>query len=54
MAWGTSSFKSCDALLKRIENDDSQLKELVVLPMKTFGGNEVNRLASILMEITKH
>jgi Ran GTPase-activating protein (RanGAP) involved in mRNA processing and transport len=35
-------------LLDRIENNDKQLTELVVLPMKTFGESEVKRLASIL------
>eukprot|EP00551_Chaetoceros_affinis_P013016 CAMPEP_0203686862 /NCGR_PEP_ID=MMETSP0090-20130426/49280_1 /ASSEMBLY_ACC=CAM_ASM_001088 /TAXON_ID=426623 /ORGANISM="Chaetoceros affinis, Strain CCMP159" /LENGTH=475 /DNA_ID=CAMNT_0050556105 /DNA_START=2453 /DNA_END=3880 /DNA_ORIENTATION=+ len=48
MAWGTGNFKSCASLLNRIENDDSQLTDLVILPMKTFGGEEVKRLAEIL------
>ncbi len=45
---GTGSFKSCDSLLNRIENNDNQLIDLVILPMKTFGREEVLRLAKII------
>ena len=48
MAWGGGGFKSCDALLALIENNDPKLRELVILPMKCFGGPEVHRLAKIL------
>eukprot|EP00537_Pseudo-nitzschia_pungens_P013839 CAMPEP_0172395756 /NCGR_PEP_ID=MMETSP1061-20121228/21654_1 /TAXON_ID=37318 /ORGANISM="Pseudo-nitzschia pungens, Strain cf. pungens" /LENGTH=627 /DNA_ID=CAMNT_0013127453 /DNA_START=64 /DNA_END=1947 /DNA_ORIENTATION=- len=45
-AWGkTGSARSCDALLKRIEDNDPRLTELVVLPLKDFGSKEVRRLA---------
>mmetsp|Transcript_16878 Transcript_16878/g.46356 ORF Transcript_16878/g.46356 Transcript_16878/m.46356 type:complete len:148 (-) Transcript_16878:184-627(-) len=45
-AWGkTGSARSCDALLKRIEDNDPRLTELVVLPLKNFGSKEVRRLA---------
>eukprot|EP00804_Cyclotella_cryptica_P006610 CCRYP_008575-RA/>CCRYP_008575-RA protein AED:0.06 eAED:0.06 QI:1762/1/1/1/1/1/4/20/510 len=48
-AWGQGgSLKSCDSLLKRVEENDSKLVELVILPMKTFGGAELNRLASAI------
>ena len=45
---GSGGFTSCDSLLSRIENNDPNLVELVILPMKTFGSNEVDKLASIL------
>ena len=48
MAWGTGGFKSCDSLLTKVENDDPLLKELVILPMKTFGSPELERLSDIL------
>lgn len=48
MAWGSGELKSCESLISRVELNDPTLKELVVLPMKTFGGSEVERLASIL------
>lgn len=41
-------MKSCDALLQRVQNDDSELESMVILPMKTFGAAEVERLAQIL------
>eukprot|EP00536_Pseudo-nitzschia_multiseries_P000291 jgi/Psemu1/282229/fgenesh1_pg.4_\ len=48
-AWGkTGSARSCDALLKRVEDNDPRLTELVVLPLKTFGSAEVRRLAKCL------
>jgi hypothetical protein len=45
---GTGSFNSCDALLKRVEENDPTLIELVILSMKTFGAKEVERLAAAL------
>ena len=45
-AWGkNSSARSCDALLKRVENNDPTLKELVILPQKIFGSKDLKRLA---------
>ena len=41
-------MRSCDSLLKRVEANDAKLKELVVLPMKKFGSQEVFRLAKCL------
>ena len=37
--------KSCNALLKRVEDNDPSLEELVILPSKTFGSTEAVRLA---------
>jgi len=55
MVWGSNGgFKSCDSILSRVENDESKLKELVILPMKTFGKEEVERLAKILMSGKNH
>ncbi|KAL7539893.1 hypothetical protein ACHAXR_009687 [Thalassiosira sp. AJA248-18] len=49
MAWGKGgSLKSCDALLKRVENNDPRLTELVILPMKTFGPSDLERLSSAI------
>lgn len=48
MAWGSSGLKSCDALLQRIENNDPTLQSVVILPIKTFGTEQVERLANIL------
>lgn len=48
MAWGSSGLKSCDALLQRIENNDPTLQSVVILPIKTFGTEQVERLAEIL------
>jgi len=46
MAWGKGgSLGSCDALLKRVEDNDPKLTELVILPMKTFGPTDVERLS---------
>lgn len=45
--WG-ASFRSCDALLRRIEENDPTLQELVVLSTKTFGDAEIERLVNVL------
>jgi Ran GTPase-activating protein (RanGAP) involved in mRNA processing and transport len=45
---GGGGFKSCDSLLKRVEQNDEKLETLVVLPMKTFGDAEAKRLAKAL------
>ena len=45
---GTGSFNSCDALLKRVEENDPTMVELIILSMKTFGATEVDRLATAL------
>ena len=50
-AWGAAS-KSCNSLLLRIENNDPSLIDLVILPSKTFGGLEVERLAAALKQNT--
>eukprot|EP00956_Cyclotella_meneghiniana_P016049 scaffold25111_cov80-Cyclotella_meneghiniana.AAC.3 len=42
------SLKSCDSLLKRVEDNDTKLVELVILPMKTFGGAELDRLSNAI------
>jgi hypothetical protein len=47
---GSGSFKSCDSLLKRVEENDAKLVELVVLPMKTFGAAECDRLSAAIGE----
>jgi len=41
-------LKSCDALLKRVQDNDSNLTSVVILPMKNFGASEVEKLAQIL------
>jgi len=52
-AWGSSgAAKSCNTLLTRVERNDPQLKELIILPTKTFGGAELERLASALSQNT--
>lgn len=50
MKRGSGGFKSCESLLNRVEANDGQLVELVILPMKTFGENDVKRLSSIISE----
>jgi Ran GTPase-activating protein (RanGAP) involved in mRNA processing and transport len=48
-AWGASStFRSCDSLIQRIEQNDPTLKDLVILPTKQFGADEVHRLCAVL------
>ena len=44
--WG--DFKSCKALLDRVERNDPTLTSLNILPMKTFGDDEIRRLANII------
>ncbi len=51
---GSGGFKSCKGLLDRVENNDPQLQELVILPMKTFGAVEVERLADIICSGKNH
>ncbi|KAL9189558.1 hypothetical protein ACHAXT_009233 [Thalassiosira profunda] len=49
MAWGKGgSLRSCDALLKRVEDNDLRLTELVILPMKTFGAADAERLSAAI------
>jgi hypothetical protein len=48
-AWGKNgSARSCEALLKRVEENDPKLTDLIVLPLKKFGSKEVLRLAKCL------
>ena len=48
-AWGKNgSARSCESLLNRVEQNDPRLTELVILPLKKFGSNEVLRLAKAL------
>lgn len=48
-AWGKKgSARSCDALFQRVEANDPKLTELVVLPLKKFGSEELFRLARCL------
>jgi hypothetical protein len=42
------SLRSCDALLKRVENNDPKLTELVILPMKVFGPSDLERLSTAI------
>jgi len=42
---------SCDALLKRVEENDPALTGLVILPMKVFGPIDVDRLSSAIGEV---
>lgn len=46
-AWGANA-KSCKSLLDKVEQNDPRLTELFVLPTKSFGGPEVDRLAQII------
>jgi hypothetical protein len=47
-AWGSGSgLKSCEDLLKRVERNDPTLTNLVILPIKTFGAAQVDRLAAV-------
>jgi Ran GTPase-activating protein (RanGAP) involved in mRNA processing and transport len=50
-AWGAAA-KSCNALLVRVEQNDVTLTELVILPSKSFGAVEVERLAAALGDNT--
>eukprot|EP00985_Skeletonema_marinoi_P030569 scaffold32664_cov80-Skeletonema_marinoi.AAC.1 len=51
MAWGSGAFNSCDKLLERVEKNDPTLKELVILPMKTFGAKDLERLSNAIGEL---
>lgn len=44
----SGGFKSCDNILKRIEENDPVLETVVFLPMKSFGSEEVARLANAI------
>ena len=44
-AWVTSSSSSIDAWIDRIEKNE--LRDLVVLPTKAFGSDELDRLTAI-------
>lgn len=45
------ALSSCDALLKRVEANDPRLVELVILPMKTFGCADLDRLSDAIGEL---
>mmetsp|Transcript_17892 Transcript_17892/g.44597 ORF Transcript_17892/g.44597 Transcript_17892/m.44597 type:complete len:496 (-) Transcript_17892:350-1837(-) len=48
-AWGKNgSARSCEVILRRVEENDPRLTELVILPLKKFGSKEVFRLAKCL------
>jgi hypothetical protein len=48
-AWGKGgSARSCDELLKRVEANDPTLVDLLILSLKTFGSDQVHRLAKCL------
>lgn len=48
-AWGKhSALRSCDPLLSRVEENDETLVDLVILPIKSFGDDDVVRLASAI------
>ncbi|VEU36840.1 unnamed protein product [Pseudo-nitzschia multistriata] len=48
-AWGKNgSARSCDDLLKRVEENDPRLTEITVLPLKKFGSREIFRLVKCL------
>jgi hypothetical protein len=52
-AWGKNgSARSCDALLKRVENNDPTLTELIILPLKSFTSKELILLAQNLSKNT--
>jgi Ran GTPase-activating protein (RanGAP) involved in mRNA processing and transport len=48
MTWGSGGLKSCDGLLQRVQDNDERLESIVILPIKTFGATQVERLAEIL------
>mmetsp|Transcript_15405 Transcript_15405/g.21983 ORF Transcript_15405/g.21983 Transcript_15405/m.21983 type:complete len:474 (-) Transcript_15405:72-1493(-) len=48
MAWGSGGFKSCSALLDRVEKNDPKLTDLVILPIKNLCPSDVDRLACAL------
>jgi Leucine Rich repeat len=51
-AWG-AAFKSCDDLISRIERNDPLLTDLTILPTKSFGDAELNRLSAVLRNATE-
>jgi len=50
MAWGTGDLKSCSKLLARVESNDPNLTDLVILPppLKVFTSQDARRLANAL------
>lgn len=50
MVWGSSDLKSCSKLLARIESNDPNLTDLVILPppLKVFTSQDAKRLADVL------
>jgi hypothetical protein len=55
-AWGdngtTPQKSSCDDLLVRLERNDPTLIDVIVLPTKLFGDEELNRLSKVLETTT--
>ena len=51
MVWGSSALRSCTSLIDRVDQNDSSLKELVILSTKTVSPSDWDRLTSA---ITKH
>jgi Ran GTPase-activating protein (RanGAP) involved in mRNA processing and transport len=53
-AWGATSspLRSCDALIERIEQNDPTLTDLVILPNKKFGDQQLDRLCAVLQRPT--
>eukprot|EP00525_Craspedostauros_australis_P011938 CAMPEP_0198125394 /NCGR_PEP_ID=MMETSP1442-20131203/42478_1 /TAXON_ID= /ORGANISM="Craspedostauros australis, Strain CCMP3328" /LENGTH=52 /DNA_ID=CAMNT_0043784985 /DNA_START=41 /DNA_END=196 /DNA_ORIENTATION=+ len=48
-AWGKGgTARSCDALLRKVEQDDPRLQELVILSSKTFSAADVERLCKVI------
>ena len=43
-----ANAKSCQSLLDRVEQNDPQLTDLVILPNKTFGQEEIDRLIHLM------
>jgi hypothetical protein len=54
MSRGAANLKSCDTVLKKVEDNDPNLKDLVILPIKSFGDAEVDRLIQAFRKICMH
>jgi hypothetical protein len=52
MVWGSGAFNSCDKLLERVEKNDPTLVELVILPMKSFGAKDIERLSNAIGKLS--